>query len=377
MGICNDLAQNREKHCALGLQATHDVTAAALESVSSAAYFQAATAILIAQPSVSEADLSIELLERYYRLSGSIKVLSSEVERTAEVDVVDGRRLILKTSTRPEAIDSFRFQSSVLAKLEGAGAFISPQVIPTSDNRLFFKDDGVWGYLQTRLVGRPLHEVKATPELLYDIGSTLARLDVALARSDVAAMHRPVLWHIGCWSRLMKFASHLPSGPVAERVGFAMDAYENTIKPLLGDVAWQVTHNDPSPFNMLLTGNGVAFIDFGDGGWGPRIQDLAIAASHFVGDPSAALGGAEYLIAGYASVLPLSLVETKILVGLMRARQSALILVNYWRAQLFPAEAQYIKKNVARAENGLAILAGLDEVEAEKAILAATLMMPD
>jgi hypothetical protein len=55
----------------------------------------------------------------------------------------------------------------------------------------------------------------------------------------------------------------------------------------------------------------------------------------------------------------------------MRARQSALILINYWRAHLFPADAEYIKKNVARAEHGLSILAPLDVTSAEAAVLAA------
>jgi len=151
-------------------------------------------------------------------------------------------------------------------------------------------------------------------------------------------------------------------------VRLAMGNYVELIKPQLGEVVWQVTHNDPSPFNTLLAGPGIAFIDFGDGCWGPRIQDLVVAASHLVTDPSLALGGSENLIAGYASVTPLSTLEAKLLVGLMKARQSALILINYWRAELFPAEAAYIKKNVARAERGLSILSALSVGEADMAV---------
>jgi Ser/Thr protein kinase RdoA (MazF antagonist) len=122
---------------------------------------------------------------------------------------------------------------------------------------------------------------------------------------------------------------------------------------------------------MMVTGQGMGFIDFGDGCWSPRIQDLAIAASHVVKDPGLPLGGAEHLIAGYASVIPLSALEARLLVGLMRARQSALILVNYWRSHLFPADAEYIKKNVARAEHGLSILSSLGAASGEAAVLAA------
>ncbi|MEJ2036961.1 MAG: hypothetical protein P8X69_13330, partial [Maritimibacter sp.] len=176
--------------------------------------------------------------------------------------------------------------------------------------------------------GTPLHQAAPAPELLYQTGTALARMDRALAQAELPTAHRPVLWNIGCWPRLMGLAKYLPAGSVG-------------------------------------------FIDFGDGGWNPRLQDLAIATSHVVTDPGLALGGAEYLIAGYASVLPLSALEARLLAGMMKARQSALILVNYWRAELFPAEAEYIKKNVARAERGLSILAPLDGPSGEAAVLAA------
>jgi Ser/Thr protein kinase RdoA (MazF antagonist) len=174
----------------------------------------------------------------------------------------------------------------------------------------------------------------------------------------------------------MALESHLPAGPVADNVRAAMREYLAFVEPQIAQVPWQVTHNDPSPFNMMVTDQAIGFIDFGDGCHSPRVQDLAIAASHLVTDPSLPLGGAEHLIAGYASAIPLAAQEARLLVGLMRARQSALILINYWRAHLFPAEAQYIKKNVTRAEHGLAILTALTAASGEAAVLAALSHQP-
>ncbi|MBY3002107.1 phosphotransferase [Rhizobium leguminosarum] len=332
------------------------------------AYFRGAAAILATKPSPAEAQVSGELLLRHYGLTGTIRVLSSEVECTAEVTLLSGDRLILKTSTRPEGRDSFRFQVAALAGLEGASGFAAPHLVRTGAGTLMFEEEEICGYLQTRLSGVPLHQVNATPEVRYRVGQALGRLSLALEPLTLPAMHRPVLWHVGCWPRLMGLEEHLQSEPVAASVRLAMGNYVELIKPQLREVAWQVTHNDPSPFNTLLAGQGIAFIDFGDGCWGPRIQDLVVAASHLVTDPSLALGGSENLIAGYASVTPLSTLEAKLLVGLMKARQSALILINYWRAELFPAEAAYIKKNVARAERGLSILSALSVGEADMAV---------
>ncbi|TCU41467.1 phosphotransferase enzyme family protein [Rhizobium azibense] len=338
---------------------------------STEAYFRAAAAILSTPPDGLQPDMSATLLKRYYGLEGSIAVLSSEVERTAEVSLSDGRQLILKTSARREAIDSFRFQSAALAALQDSAGFAAPTVIRTSGGALMFEEEGISGYLQTRVEGVSLHKVTPAPDLLFRTGSALGRLDLALAQINAPAAHRPILWHIGCWSRLMELEEHLPSGSVAESVRTAMAEYMRFVEPQIQNLEWQVTHNDPSPFNTIVTSQGLGFIDFGDGCWSPRIQDLAIAASHVVADPALPLGGAEHLIAGYAAVVPLSALEARLLVILMRARQSALILVNYWRSHLFPTDAQYIKKNVARAERGLTILAPLTAASGEAAVLAA------
>ncbi|AWI85911.1 hypothetical protein CEW88_19225 (plasmid) [Alloyangia pacifica] len=147
-----------------------------------------------------------------------------------------------------------------------------------------------------------------------------------------------------------------------------MAEHAEQVAPHLEALDWQITHNDPSPHNILMTDSGAGFIDFGDGGWNPRLQDLAIAAGHMVTDAQQPLGGAEMLIAGYASVIPLSALDRRVLVGLMRARQAALVLINGWRSHLFPDQAAYINKNVARAERGLAILSRLDTLAAQAAI---------
>jgi Ser/Thr protein kinase RdoA (MazF antagonist) len=340
-------------------------------AASTEAYFRAAAAILAMRPGSSERDSSATLLGRHYGLIGSIAPLSSEIEHTAEVTLPDGRRLILKTSTRPEAIESFRFQTVALAAVQGAVGFLAPEVLRTNSDELMFEHKGVCGYLQTRIEGIPLHIAMPTPDLLFRAGSALAWLHRALEQVDVPAADRPVLWHVGCWPRLMELEQFLPGASIAEDVRLAMAEYVDSVEPHISRVAWQVTHNDPSPHNMMVTGQAIGFIDFGDGCWSPRIQDLAIAAGHVVKDPTLPLGGAEHLIAGYASVIALSALETKLLVGLMRARQAALILVNYWRAHLFPAEAEYIKKNVARAEHGLSILSTLGVASSEAAVRAA------
>lgn len=339
-------------------------------------WFRAAANVLAKPAGPDQPERAAALLARHYGLSGTLTPLSSEVEQTTELSLPDGRRLILKTSDRAEAVDSFLFQSATLSGLHDAAGVNAPQVLRTASGALMFRDGSVCGYLQTRLDGQPLHKAQPTQALAFQTGRALARLGLGLARIDTPAARRPMLWNIRCWPHLMEFAQYLPHDPRAEHVRAAMSDYVKTIAPQIADLDWQVTHNDPSPHNMLVTGSQTGFIDFGDGGWNPRVQDLAIAAGHLVTDPAQPLGGAAPLVAGYASMRPLSALEIRLLVGLMRARQSALILINAWRSHLFPAEADYINKNVARVARGLAILAPLDTAAAEAAVSAAMSLPP-
>lgn len=342
-----------------------------MNAVAAQHWFQTAARNLARRAVPDEAERAAALLDRHYGLTGEITPLSSEVERTAEVRLHDGRSLIFKTATRPEAIESFRFQSAALAAVQGAPGIRVSELVPTRQGKLMFVADGACGYLQTRLEGEALHRAPLTEALIFDTGAAVARLGQALERAEVPAARRPVLWNIACWPHLMDFATHLSPGPLADQVRAAMADYASNTAPRLPDLDWQVTHNDPSPHNMILTADGPGFIDFGDGGWNPRLQDLAVAGGHMVTDPLQPLGGAAPLVAGYASVQPLSALEAELLVGLMRARQAALILINRWRSHLFPGEAAYINKNLGRAERGLEILSALDDTSATVALTAA------
>lgn len=334
-------------------------------------WFRAAAGNLSRRAGSEGSDQVAALLQRHYGLEGDVTPLSSEVERTSDIRLPDGRALIFKTASRPEAVESFRFQSSALAGAGAAGGVVVPEVLPTLQGGPMFQADGACGYLQTRLEGEALHRVTPSGQLAFETGAALARLGLALAGARVSAARRPVLWNITCWPHLTGFARHLPAGELAGQVTAAMADYRDRILPQLHSLDWQVTHNDPSPHNIILTPRGPGFIDFGDGGWNPRLQDLAIAAAHLVTDAAQPLGGAGPLIAGYASVLPLAPLEARLLVGLMRARQAALILINRWRSHLFPDEAGYINKNLVRAERGLALLSSPDDAAAEAAVLAA------
>ncbi len=160
------------------------------------------------------------------------------------------------------------------------------------------------------------------------------------------------------WSVHKDLVGYIHDQDDARLVVDAMTAFETSVLPRMDCLKWQVAHNDPNPFNIIDLGNahGLAFIDFGDAGLSVRLQDLATAALHYVSDFQRYLGGAEEVVDGYRSVAPLRSAEIEALVPLMRARAAMLIIINSWRAALFPAHATYIEKNSWRARRALNIL---------------------
>ena len=182
------------------------------------------------------------------------------------------------TGSRPEAIDSFRFQTAAIAGLQGAAGFVAPEVLRTNNGALMFEQEGVCGYLQTRIEGIPLHQAMLLPICFFELAALCPGLDsAALDLVSVPAAYRPVLWHVGCWSRLTELEQYLPCRTIADSVRVAMAEYVEFVEPQISNVAWQITDNDPSPFNVMITGQGMGFIRF----WRWHTNELANCCPSF------------------------------------------------------------------------------------------------
>lgn len=131
-----------------------------------------------------------DVLNRHYGVEGSISLLNSEVEHTVEVELPAGNRLILKTSSEPQALESFRFQSSTIAKLGADPDFIVPQILATSTGTLMFEEPRICGYVQSRLDGRPVSEMTISPDLLYKAGRGLWKIG-SCASPNRGSRHSP------------------------------------------------------------------------------------------------------------------------------------------------------------------------------------------
>ncbi|NBT54825.1 MAG: hypothetical protein EBT05_08055 [Betaproteobacteria bacterium] len=123
----------------------------------------------------------------------------------------------------------------------------------------------------------------------------------------------------------------------------------------------QFLHNDFNPYNLLVhpanPDQVCGVLDFGDMLHGPRVFDVAVAASyqcHAQGQPS--IDSLLEFMQGYQQANPLSSQELRLVPLLAAVRCAITLCITEQRAQWFPDNRDYILRNHTVASAGLRAL---------------------
>ncbi|MEP6843574.1 MAG: phosphotransferase [Pseudolysinimonas sp.] len=204
----------------------------------------------------------------------------------------------------------------------------------------------------------------AAPEapLLRSVGSTQARLTVALADFRHPAESRALAWDV---ARLPELVGLLDAVDDAEPVAAALDRHIAEVAPRVAELPQQFIHNDGNSDNLLVDDRAtrvVAVLDFGDAVRTARVLDLAVAASYLL--PTDDQYGASDTLAavseGWQSVLPLRDDERELLPRLVIARLLQRLLMGSWLSRELPSNDGYLGRNISltRAQLDLALQEG-------------------
>ncbi len=113
---------------------------------------------------------------------------------------------------------------------------------------------------------------------------------------------------------------------------------------------------------MVVAGDAIGFIDFGDIVRAPRIFEPAIAASYLRSDGDDPLALIRPFIAGYHAVAALEPAELEVLFDLVRLRLAASIALLHWRLNDRPEDDEYRRKSLEGESNASHFLGALDAV---------------
>ncbi|WP_431854913.1 phosphotransferase [Azospirillum sp.] len=312
---------------------------------------------------------------RHFGVTGIVRELSSERDRNFHVVAPDGQGYVLKFTNpaEPQVVTSFQTEA-MLHLAERDATLPVPRVVRTLEGeaQATVQVDGCAMVLRllTYLEGTPLHAAPASPGQMRALGTTLARLDVALADFEHPGSRRDLLWDITRTPSIRDRLHYVEAGPRRRMVERFVARFAEEVAPRLPALRQQVIHNDLNPHNAVVDPVGhevvTGIIDFGDALRAPLVNDLATALAYHVASGETPFGSMVAMTRAYNAVLPLTPEEVNLLPELVAARLALTIGITNWRAAEYPENRAYILRNAERAFVGLDRLTGEEAATAHR-----------
>ena len=294
-----------------------------------------------------------ELLGGSYGLTGALVRIPTEKDDTFRLRDGDETYLV-KVSPSDEDPVIVHFQTACMEHLELTAPELpvqrlvrslggDPQVLIPSPAGPFDRVLRVMRFMPGDLLAN--HEALAGQ--LQLVGSSLARLGLALQDFDHPRADRLLLWDLKHFHRmrpLLDYVQEQPKRSLAENI---FDRFDEKVVPFLETLTSQVVHGDFSPFNILIDPDSPDYvsgiIDFGDVVRTPVIFDLSVTMANLLGaDPASPWKQALHVMEGYLRIRPLPAHELEALIISAQARLLLRALITQWRASQLPQRRDYL-----------------------------------
>ncbi|XP_069758943.1 hydroxylysine kinase-like [Narcine bancroftii] len=332
------------------------------------------------KPSVSEAQV-VELVGRLYGLKVSkVQPLPSYMDQNFHVLVSEtqasgdpSESYVLKVLNTVDSQDAdmVEVQTQVMMLLNRKG-FPSPTPIPTIDGKIMSLETISCGQefkkhmvrLFTYLPGTPLQKIPANPQILYKVGQTLAQINKALKEfqhPNLKSLQRDCLiWKFSNIYQLNKYLFAVEEDRHRQTVQQIIQQFVETILPNMSNFRQSINHGDFSHTNILvqplhspadhaipdhlqqeLDISGI--LDFGNMSYGYYVWDVAICIMYQMLESNDPMRVGGHILAGFESVIPLSLQEKDALYLLVLCRFSQSLVLNRYSTLFYPENREYFQ----------------------------------
>ncbi|XP_032870887.1 hydroxylysine kinase-like isoform X2 [Amblyraja radiata] len=335
----------------------------------------------VIRPSLSEAQV-VELVGRLYGLKVSkVKPLPSYMDQNFHILVCEtqeggdhGESYVLKVLNTAESQDTdlMEVQTRVMMFLNQKG-FPTATPITTIDGKILSLETISCGEeyknymvcLLTYLPGTQLLGIPADPQILYKIGRTLAQINKALTEfkhPNIKSLQRDSgIWNLSNTHQLHTYLSAVKNTSDRQIVEQIIQQFVKKIRPNINNFHKSIIHGDFSHTNILVQplhssadcSNAAGhmqqeleisgILDFGDTACGYYVYDLAICIMYLMLDSEDPLHVGGHILAGFESVIPLTLQERDALYLLVLCRFSQSLVMGTYNILRYPDNEEYLQ----------------------------------
>ncbi len=319
------------------------------------------------RPEISPVEAG-ETLGDMYGIHGIATPLSGERDRTFRIDVDGVATHVLKFGNAADTPEALATQAGAINHaLSTDRSLPLPRIFPTTGGSTTgqYRDHEVM--LTSFLEGVAPPPSDSSPSLKRAIGRMSARLTHALRGFDHPLLHRSFPWDLTGLNELEPLLGYLDPGQRMVVAG-ALKRYADEVEPRLARLPRQAIHGDLHDDNVVMSPHHpdeiCGVFDFGDMTWGPRICDLAVAATYqsFGVDPALAIA---QTAAAFHVVDCLQSEEIELLPGLVAGRCIQSLLMAARHVAIHPENAEYASGD---APQMLATLIAIEDGDRKKMV---------
>ncbi|KAL7866982.1 hypothetical protein AOLI_G00147960 [Acnodon oligacanthus] len=314
----------------------------------------------------------------------SVSPLPSYDDQNFHVVSSEGGQYVLKVmnSADSQNLPLLEVQTHTMNFLRQRG-LPAQTVVPTVTGQLMSLEEIDCGFWVQKYVvrllnfipGTPIMQVTCTPQLLYEVGRTVATMDTILLQMEhphLRALQREnFIWSLVSVPLLEQFLPVLDGDPLQEVVKKVIEQFKNCVVPKLNSFRKCINHGDFNDQNILVEQDGPSsyrisgILDFGDMSSGYFVFELAITIMYMMIERPRPLAVGAAVLAGWESVIPLNPEERDVLYLLVLSRFcQSLVLARYAVLQQ-PENEEYLMITARPGAQLLQLLweTGKDEVE--------------
>jgi 4-aminobutyrate aminotransferase-like enzyme/Ser/Thr protein kinase RdoA (MazF antagonist) len=261
-----------------------------------------------------ETESATKLAKELYGIQATAKLLPSERDQNFLLETESREKFVLKIANALEDRAILEAQNEAMNRVAKSSS-LCQRVVETLSGDTIAEVQSLNGTnhfvrLVTYLSGVPLGNIKRhSPELFYDLGRAVAKVDKALSDFDRKAIRRNFHWDTANGLHVCREHEALIADKnLRELVNKLLADYEHNAAPLLPSLRKSAIHNDANDYNVLVGGGNdfysrnqsvVGLIDFGDIVYSYTVGDLAIAMAYAILDKSDPLTAAAQIVKGY------------------------------------------------------------------------------